>query len=133
MVPTPHDAPARRFVRKAKSVRVLVISPSGFVRLAIAHRLADLDAVVTLSVEGGDFPFDDYDAVIVGPYLDEADRDKVIDDLTASGSHAAVIEICDPPENGSARLIALGDNRLADTAQHLLAAVGDTHGALATQ
>ena len=124
------DTAPSRFPRRAKNMRVLVVSPSGFVRLALAHRLADLDAVVTLAVDRGDAPLDGYDAVIVGPYLDERERDQLVDDLVASGSHAAIIEICDPPENGSARLVALGHNRVADIAQRLLTAIDEPHRAL---
>jgi tripartite-type tricarboxylate transporter receptor subunit TctC len=121
----------RRFQRERQTIRVLVISSSGFIRLALAHRLADIDAVVTLAEDGADSAFENYDAVVVGPYLRDVDRDRVVDELVASGSDAAVIEICDPPDNGSARLIALGDNRLADAAEQLLTAVGGSQGALA--
>jgi hypothetical protein len=122
---------SRRFSRPSTSMRVLVVSPSGFVRIALTHRLADLNAVVTLAVRREDAPDDDYDAFIVGPYLTDKERDRIVDDVASSEKPAVVIEICDPPENGSARLIAMGHNRLAEIAEVLLAAVGDQQGALA--
>lgn len=123
--------PARRFQRRRQTIRVLVISPSGFVRLALAHRLADINAVVTLAEDGAGGNFDQYEAVVVGPYLGDADRDRVVNELLASGSDAAIIEICDPPDNGWARLVALGHNRLADIAEQILTAVGGSQEALA--
>lgn len=127
----PSGTSVRRFQRERQTIRVLVISPSGFVRLALAHRLADIDAVVTLAVDGSRVKFDQYEAVVVGPYLGDNDRDRVVDELVSSGSDAAIIEICDPPDQGSARLIALGNNRLADVAEQILTAVDGSQGALA--
>jgi hypothetical protein len=109
---------------------VLVVSPCGFVRLALAQRLANLDTVLTLAVDRGDLALDGYDAVIVGPYLDSRDRDRLVDELSDGGSDTAVIEICDPPEQGSARLVTLGHRRLAHVAEMVLAAVGEPRAAL---
>jgi len=130
--PSPHEAgPARfRTPRGAQILRVLVVSPCGFVRLALAHRLAGMNAALTVDVDHGDRAVGGYDAVILGPYLEPGDRDHLVDQISSAGSGATVIEICDPPEETSARLVSLGRGTGAHVVDALLAAIGEPRPAL---
>lgn len=106
--------------------RVLVVSPNAFLRFGVSHRLADLtefEAAVTLAGDATGLDTADYDVVIMGPYDDLAERDRIAAALAAPGGIPAVIEIEDPPLQGVARIVRRGVDGVRGAAEAVAVAL----------
>ena len=108
------EAPAAGIEKDRRpTARVVVVSPAALVRYAIERRLGELDAEVTSTGDPTGLVLDDFDVVIMGPYVDPEKRERVAEILLRPGASrtATIVELADLPDPDSAQVVSLGDAR----------------------
>ena len=114
------------------TVRILVVSPSCFVRIALVQRLSDIVSPrvqLILADDIADAADEAYDLIVVGPYLSEDERAQAAQ-LHAGRSGVALIELADSHDAGCMRVVR-SDRRsigaLTDVVSAALLSPSPTH------
>jgi len=118
---------APRVVRTFRGLvaRVLVISPSSVVRVALVQRLSDLRRPrlrVTLAEDLAEGLTEAYDVMVIGPYLSTAERERAIG-LHAARPGAGLVEIADLAGDAAVRVHRSGSGGVAELTEAVSAAV----------
>jgi hypothetical protein len=98
-----------------QTARVLVVSPSSFVRMALVQRLLDVVSPrvrLVLTENLADAAAEPFDLMVVGPYLSPAERAQA-GELHAGRSGAALIELADSPQGDVVRVLRAGRGGVA--------------------
>lgn len=121
--------PCRARKLRADTARILVVSPSMFVRMALVQRLSDVVSpnVSLVLAEGlADAPAEAYDLMVVGPYLSDDERAQALL-FHAAQAGSALIELADSdaafPPNESVRIERPGHGRLETLTRTVCAAL----------
>lgn len=109
--------------------RILIVSPSMFVRMALVRRLSDVvsfNVFLVLAEDLDHAPVETYDLMVVGPYLSSRERERVLL-FHAGRAGGALIELADSEAvsvpNESVRVERAGHGRLETLTRAVCAAL----------